>query len=347
MPGPEHRALIHPQPQLSQGTPGRLRVTTSPFHGGSTGWICSRQPSDGLCHGLLAPRLSWSQTDPNPSPGIPVPNCASRSQTVHPSPTLSQSQPRVLMLVASEGPLGTGGTPAGLGTRTDPPGAVVGLCFWLFWGGEKGRSCRLGRRPLDHVGAPGCGRGLFTVIPGPGPGSKPQMNSSCRGRSQTAPGAGGALGGGPELLEQEGCGASPRSCHVREPHARGSPRGDSGSSPSATSPGTRHGTFCVSKLWKTALSLVASAWPGAGASGLRRRCHLRARQARLCSQGAFSHPTLPFSLLLKIRSDIPSVGWAEPGAVAGAGSTQPLLPWLRSLLALGMLDSFFLAPGEW
>lgn len=115
--------------------------------------------------------------------------------------------------------------------------------------------------------------------------------------------------------------------------------------PPALAPGM--GRFVFSKLWKTALSLVASAWPGAGASGLRRRCHLRARQARLCSQGAFSNPTLPFSLLLKIRSDIPSVGWAEPGAVAGAGSTQPLLPWLRSLLALGMLDSFFLAPGEW
>lgn len=216
---------------------------------------------------------SWPHGSPGPRL---IPAQASRSQIVHPGPKscipvphcASQSQPRVLVLVASEGPLGTGRTPAGLGTRTDPPGAVVGLCFWLFWGGGKGRSRRLGRRPLDHVGAPGCGRGLFTVTPGPGPGSKPQMNSSCRGRSQTAPGAGGALGGGPELLEQEGCGASPRSCHVQGPHARGSPHGDSGSSPSATSPGTRHGTFCVSKLWKTALSLVASAWPGAGASGL-------------------------------------------------------------------------------
>ncbi|XP_030366335.1 histone deacetylase 7 isoform X2 [Strigops habroptila] len=54
------------------------------------------------------------------------------------------------------------------------------------------------------------------------PGMKPQMNSSCSGRSwlkQTAPSTGRALLRGPELLEpgleQEGCGASLGSCHAQ------------------------------------------------------------------------------------------------------------------------------------
>lgn len=78
----------------------------------------------------------------------------------------------------------------------------MGLCFWPSSGEGKRRSCSPGCLPPEScVSIGGCRGGeLFTVTLGGGPGMKPQMNSSCSGRSrlkQTAPRAGRALRRGP------------------------------------------------------------------------------------------------------------------------------------------------------
>lgn len=255
---------------------------------------------------------------------------ASRSQPMHPSlspciPVPALPWPRVMVLVAYQGPLGTSRTWAGVGKGADPPGAAVGPCFWPSLGEGKRRSCWPGCLPPEScVSIGGCRGGeLFTVTLGGGPGMKPQMNSSCSGRSglkQTAPRAGRALRRGPELLEprleQEGCraswGAATRRCHVPE----GSQHGDGGrdSCPGAglrsqrrcpqpvlvpCHPGTWHVKHHISKLWKTALSFVALARAGlvrscnVGAScRLGRPCHPGALWAGPCSHGVLfsSHP---------------------------------------------------------
>lgn len=201
----------------------------------------------------------------------------------------------------------------------------MGPCIWPSLGEGKRRSCSPGCLPPEScVSIGGCRGGeLFTVTLGGGPGMKPQMNSSCSRRSrlkQTAPRAGRALRRGPELLEpgleQEGCGASrgaaTRRCHAPE----GSQHGDSGrgSCPGAglrspcgcprpvlvpCHPGTGNAEHRVSKLWKTALSSVASARAGRVRScnvgalrGLGRPCHAGPLRAALCSRGALfsSHP---------------------------------------------------------
>lgn len=162
----------------------------------------------------------------------------------------------------------------------------MGLCFWPSLGQGKRRSCSPGCLPPEScVSIGGCRGGeLFTVTLGGGPGMKPQMNSSCSGRSwlkQTAPRAARALQRGPELLEpgleQEGCGTSPGSCHMQVPRTRGVPAW--GQRPRLLPrgwavlpvlpvliprhPGTGHVKRRVSKLWKTSeFCGFSPRWPG-------------------------------------------------------------------------------------
>lgn len=203
----------------------------------------------------------------------------------------------------------------------------MGPCFWPSLGEGKRRSCSPGCLPPEScVSIGGCRGGeLFTVTLGRGPGMKPQMNSSCSRRSrlkQTASRAGRALRRGPELLEpgleQEGCGASPGSCHAQVPHAGGVPawgqwprlllRGCAVLPVSLVlvprHPGTRHVKRRVSKLWKTALSFVALARAGRVGS-----CNIRgfAQAGTPVSPRGISGqsmlpwcPVFPLSHLLKI-----------------------------------------------
>lgn len=140
----------------------------------------------------------------------------------------------------------------------------MGPCFWPSLGEGKRRSCRPGCLPPESCVS--SGGELFTVTLGAGPGMKPQMNSSCSGRSwlkQTAPSTGRALLRGPELLEpgleQEGCGASLGSCHAQ-------------------------GTTCHKG---PSMGTVAEA----PSQGLGHSCHPGVLQASLCSH----NPCFPIS----------------------------------------------------
>lgn len=150
-----------------------------------------------------------------------------------------------------------------------------------------------------------------------------EVTNSSRGQE-------GLWGGGSGA---EGCGASLRRCHVQGPLSRGSPQGDSGSCSElgflsrCHHPGTRHGrektpTFCVSKLWKTTLSLVASAWPGA--AGLGHWCHPRV--LFLIPTSLKIHSELGDRGRIRVHSASPSL----PPEPLGPGGCSAAFSWLQA-----------------
>lgn len=194
----------------------------------------------------------------------------------------------------------------------------MGPCFWPSLGEGKRRSCRAGCLPPESCVS---SRGeLFTVALGAGPGMKPQMNSSCSGRSwlkQTAPSTGRPLLGGPELLEpsleQEGCGASLGSCR-----AQGTTRA------------------IEVPIWEQWPRLLPRGWD----TPVTPRCF-----RPVCAPTIPVFPSHPSSFPPEngagtSPSEQGRCSLCHGGAGTRGGSTQPR-PWLRCLLALGMLDSLF------